>query len=69
MEKEEIKLNQCAGCQRELDLGVDAVVFEYGVIGPRGFVSLGERKFFCNEDCLRRHLNNGDVERLARRIP
>jgi len=59
----------CARCGRELDLGVDAVALEYGVIGPRGFVSLDDRRLFCDEDCLRRHLGGDEVERLPRRIP
>ncbi len=69
MKEEETKPTECVECRRELDLGVDAVALNYGVLGPRGFVPLGERKFFCDEDCLRRHINGGEVEHLPRRIP
>ena len=69
MEKEEAKPLRCVHCDRELVLGVDAVMLETGVVGPRGFVPLDERKFFCDEDCLENHLSDEDVVRLPRRVP
>ncbi len=69
MHNEEEKTNQCTDCRRELDLGVDAIALDYGVIGPRGFVPLGEKKFFCDENCLQRHVGETEVENLSRRIP
>ena len=69
MEKEESEPPQCTECHRDLDLGVDAITVDHGVIGPRGFVPLGEKKFFCDEDCLRRHVGGSEVEHLPRRIP
>ena len=54
---------------RKHDLGVDAIALDDGVVGPRGFVSLGDRRFFCDEDCLRRHASDEDVPQLPRRIP
>ena len=69
MEKEETTPTRCARCNRQLDLGVDALLLDQGVIGPRGFVPLGERKFFCDEDCLERFVSDEDVVRLPRRIP
>ena len=69
MQNEEEKTKQCSDCRRELDLGVDAIALDYGVVGPRGFVPLGEKKFFCDEDCLQRHVGGTEVAHLSRRIP
>ncbi len=69
MDKEETTPIRCAHCHRQLDLGVDTVIFDNGVIGPRGFVPLGKRKFFCDEDCLEHFVSDEDVVRLPRRIP
>lgn len=69
MEKEESEAPRCTECRHDLDLGVDAITIDHGVIGPRGFVPLGEKKFFCDEDCLRRHVGAADVKQLSRRIP
>ena len=69
MEKEDVNTLRCAHCDRQLDLGVDAVTLETGVIGLRGFVQLGERKFFCDEDCLEHFVSDEDVVRLPRRVP
>ena len=61
----------CANCRHPLDLGVDAIHLERGVVGPRGFVPLGEIILFCGEECLRGYFtdNNKDTEYLPRRIP
>ena len=71
MEKKEdqIKLAHCAHCRRKLDLGVDALRLENGVIGPRGFVSLSDPKMFCDEGCAEHFFANEEVVRLPRRIP
>ncbi|MCH8149672.1 MAG: hypothetical protein IH987_17075 [Planctomycetes bacterium] len=69
MENEKNKTQRCTECQQNLDLGVDAVCLTIGVIGPRGFVTLDEKKFFCNEDCLRGHVGAVDRKQLNRRIP
>lgn len=52
MEQEEKKKMQCEHCRRELQPGEDVIRMEDGVIGPRGFIDLGNAMFFCNEDCL-----------------
>lgn len=69
MQNEEEKTKKCSDCRRELGLGLDAIGLDYGVIGPRGFVPLGEKKFFCDEDCLQRHVGGTEVVHLSRRIP
>ncbi len=69
MEEEEFKAPKCLACQRELHLGVDAMAVEQGVIGPRGFVILGKKGFFCDEGCIANHFGNGEVEQLTRRVP
>ena len=60
---------RCKECRRDLGLGVDVVIMQHGVIGPRGFVPLDEHEFFCDEDCLERFLNGEEVVKLPRRIP
>lgn len=67
--KRQRKEPKCEECRRELDLGVDAVSLQHGVMGPRGFVSLDEQKFFCDEECLEQWLIGSEVEKLRRRIP
>jgi hypothetical protein len=59
----------CKECRRELGLGVDVVIMQHGVIGPRGFVPLDDPVFFCDEDCLERFLSGEEVVKLPRRIP
>ncbi len=63
----------CAHCQRPLDLGVDVLSVEEGVIGPRGIVPLNDRRFFCSDECLARHFGDLDADRkrehMPRRIP
>ncbi len=60
---------RCTQCRRQLDLGVDSVSMQHGVMGPRGFVALNEPRFFCDEDCLERWLTDAEVVKLPRRIP
>lgn len=69
MEKQIEKPEQCLCCKRELDLGVDALSFREGVIGPRGVVPLAEPEFFCSEECIAKHFGNHDVVKFQRRIP
>ncbi len=69
MEKEPTPAGRCADCRRELGLGVDAIALGHGVIGPRGFVPLGKKEFYCDEDCLRRRVQDVDVKHLRRRVP
>ena len=60
---------RCACCRRDLQLGVDAIAVEAGVMGPRGFVPLGKVEFFCGDECLHGNGDDGQRERLPRRIP
>ena len=62
---------RCAQCRRDLDLGVDAVGIQQGVIGPRGFVPLEDMRLLCGENCLRNYVcdGTGEAERLSRRVP
>ena len=60
----------CAECRKPLDLGVDVLTLEPGVIGPRGVVPLGDAQLFCSEACLRGHLGTGEPPAtLKRRVP
>ena len=69
MDKQIEKPKQCLCCKRELDLGVDALIFREGVMGPRGIVPLAEPTFFCSEECIAKHFGDHDVTKLQRRIP
>ncbi len=59
----------CTNCLRELDIGVDAIRVEEGVIGTKDFVALEKTIFFCSEDCLRNYFDLGDLPSLPPRIP
>ena len=58
----------CANCQHDLDVGVDAMKVDKGVIGMRGFVPL-ETLLFCSENCLRDYYDLGDLPKVPSRIP
>ena len=58
----------CANCQHDLDVGVDAIKVDKGVIGMRGFEPL-ETLLFCSENCLRDYYDLGDLPKAPRRIP
>ena len=42
----------CVNCGHELDVGVDVIKVDEGVIGMRDFVPLGKALFFCCEKCI-----------------
>ena len=58
----------CANCQHDLDVGVDAMKVDKGVIGMRGFVPL-ETLLFCSENCLRDYYDLSDLPKGSERIP
>ena len=60
---------RCAECDRLLRLGADVITLEHGVIGPRGVVPLQDIQLFCGDACLRKSVEDNEVERLPRRIP
>ena len=63
---------KCAHCHSELEYGKDCLSVEEGVLGPRGFVALDEKLFFCSEECLGDYFDNTDLSKLPkmqRRIP
>jgi len=61
--------NVCANCNRDLDIGLDAIKVEEGVVGTRGFVPLDHKLFFCCEQCLHEYFDLDDLPGLPRRIP
>ena len=61
--------NTCANCRRELDVGVDAIESQAGVIGLKGFVPLGEILFFCCDRCISEHFDLSDLPKKQPRIP
>lgn len=52
-----------------LELGVDVIVVEISVVGPRGIVPLGEIEYFCSEECLIDYYSGSDLIQIDRRIP
>ena len=59
----------CAGCDRELDIGVDTIRVEEGVIGMKGFIPLGDAMLFCCERCLKDYVDIDDLPSVPRRVP
>lgn len=60
---------KCSSCQRQLELGVDVLCVEEGVIGPRGIVPLKDLLFFCSDSCVAGYFGNTDEIKLNRRVP
>ena len=59
----------CANCVRQLDIGVDAIRVDEGVMGMKGFVPLENTLLFCSERCLRDYFDMGDLPSVPRRMP
>jgi hypothetical protein len=59
----------CANCDRELDIGVDAIRVDEGVMGMKGFVPLEKTLLFCCEKCLIEYYDLGNLSSMPRRIP
>jgi len=62
---------RCVQCRRALDLGADVISIRAGVLGPRGFVQLEERRLLCSDTCLESYVCNErtEVHEMPRRIP
>ncbi len=58
----------CANCQRELDVGVEAIRVDTGVIGMKGFVPL-DTLLFCCEKCMTEYHDLGSLPSVPKRIP
>lgn len=59
----------CANCRKELQIGVDVLGLQEGVIGTRGLVPLAAMLLFCSEHCLKDYHSDLDVATLKRRTP
>ena len=59
----------CANCRRDLDIGVDVIRVDEGVVGTKGFVPLEGTMFFCCERCLRDYFDMGDLQSIPSRVP
>ena len=59
----------CANCRHELDIGVEAIKVDMGVIGMKDFVPLEKTLFFCSEDCVKNYYDLGDLPEVNRRTP
>jgi hypothetical protein len=59
----------CANCKQELDIGVDAIRIDEGVIGMKDFVPLDKTLFFCSEDCISSYFDLGILPSVPKRIP
>lgn len=66
----ETKKTTCKNCRRDLDVGVEVLRVEQGVIGTRmNFVNLDDEKLFCCERCLRDYYDPDDLPTLPPKIP
>jgi hypothetical protein len=63
------KRETCANCACELDVGVDAIRVDEGVMGMKGFVPLEKTLLFCCEKCLIEYYDLGDLAKVPGRIP
>ena len=63
------KQKTCANCNRDLDIGVDIIKVDEGVMGTKGFVPLENNLLFCCERCLRDYFDLGDLPSVPKRIP
>lgn len=63
------KQETCENCRRELDVGVDVIRVDEGVMGMKGFVPLEKTMFFCCDKCVREYFENGDLPSMPSRIP
>ena len=59
----------CANCRRELDVGVDAIRIDEGVIGMKDFVPLDKTTFFCWEECVSKYFDLSSLPSVPKRIP
>jgi hypothetical protein len=60
---------KCTNCIRELDIGVDTLRVDEGVIGTKDFVPLDSTMFFCCEKCLCDYFDMSDLPSMPRKIP
>ncbi len=60
---------KCAECERELDMGEEALTLELVVIGPRGPVPLEEMLFFHRGKCFQQYVSDDGDGRFPMRIP
>lgn len=66
MEKEK---SNCTNCRRKLEIGVDVICVEDGVIGMKGLIPLGKPMLFCSEKCLCDYFDMSDLPSCPGRIP
>ncbi len=59
----------CPNCRRPLDIGVDVICVEEGVIGMKGFIPLEKPMLFCSEKCLCDYFDLNDLPKVPKRIP
>ena len=59
----------CANCRRDLDIGVDAIKVDEGVIGTKDFVPLDKPMFFCCDECLSAYYDMSNLPSVPQRMP
>ena len=60
--------NRCVACERDIQLGEDALVVEEGVLGHHGLVPLKEVLWFCSEDCIAAHFDEEQRTRESKSL-
>ena len=67
MDDEENEKMTCVSCRRDIDLGNDVLSLERGVVGPRGFVPLGDIRLFCSESCAEEYFDGDEPTEKVKR--
>jgi hypothetical protein len=60
---------KCSQCRRELDVGIDVIKVEEGVMGMKGFIPIEKILFFCCEECIREYFDLSNLPSLPGRLP
>ena len=61
--------HNCANCRRDLDVGVDMIRVDEGVMGNKGFVPLDSTMYFCCDKCLKDYFDLDSLPNVPYRVP
>ena len=62
---------KCEQCEAHIQMSVNILGLQEGVLGSTGLVPLEDTLLFCNEDCLIKYLRDitSNMVKINRRIP
>ncbi len=67
--RDDTQMRKCAGCERELYTGDEALVLQRVVIGLMRPVPLEEMHFFHSDECFQEYVCNSEDVKLPKRVP